>query len=94
MICSPFELGISGDHGGILVLPSDLPVGGDVATLLGLDDIVLDIEIEPNRPDLMSMLGVARETSAMLARAPRSRYADGAARRRSVEEGAWTNTRD
>ena len=66
MICSPFELGISGDHGGILVLPSDLPVGGDVATLLGLDDIVLDIEIEPNRPDLMSMLGVARETSAMI----------------------------
>jgi phenylalanyl-tRNA synthetase beta chain len=64
MICSPHELGISADHGGILVLSADLPVGGDVATLLGLDDVVLDVEIEPNRPDLMSVRGVAREAAA------------------------------
>jgi phenylalanyl-tRNA synthetase beta chain len=64
MICSPHELGISADHGGILVLSPHLPVGGDVAALLGLDDVVLDVEIEPNRPDLMSVRGVAREASA------------------------------
>src|SRR5439155_20740018 len=52
------------DHGGILILSSDLPLGGDVATLLGLDDLVLDVEIEPNRPDLMSVVGVAREAAA------------------------------
>src|SRR5262249_40554157 len=38
--------------------------GRDVAALLGLDDVVLDVEIEPNRPDLMSVRGVAREASA------------------------------
>src|SRR5437016_12168631 len=64
MICSPHELGVSADHGGILILSSDLPLGGDVATLLGLDDLVLDVEIEPNRPDLMSVVGVAREAAA------------------------------
>jgi phenylalanyl-tRNA synthetase beta chain len=64
MICSPYELGVSADHGGILILSSDLHLGGDVATLLGLDDLVLDVEIEPNRPDLMSVVGVAREAAA------------------------------
>jgi phenylalanyl-tRNA synthetase beta chain len=64
MLCSARELGISADHTAILVLPPDTPVGADVKDRLGLDDAVLDIEIEPNRPDLMSVLGVAREASA------------------------------
>lgn len=64
MLCSARELGISADHGGILVLPPDSPVGADVKSIFGLDDAVLDIEIEPNRPDLMSVLGVARELAA------------------------------
>jgi phenylalanyl-tRNA synthetase beta chain len=64
MICSPHELGISADHGAILILPSDLSPGADVAAALGLDDMVLDVEVEPNRPDLMSVLGVAREASS------------------------------
>ncbi len=64
MLCSPRELAISGDHGGILVLPADTPVGADFKDHFGLDDAVLDIEIEPNRPDLMSVLGVAREVAA------------------------------
>jgi phenylalanyl-tRNA synthetase beta chain len=64
MICSPHELAISADHGGILILSKDLEPGRDVAALLGLDDEVLDVEIEPNRPDLMSVRGVAREASA------------------------------
>jgi phenylalanyl-tRNA synthetase beta chain len=64
MLCSPKELGISGDHGGILILPPESEVGADFKQAFGLDDAVLDIEIEPNRPDLMSVLGVAREVSA------------------------------
>ena len=64
MLCSPWELGISADHGAILVLPPDTPLGADVAPELGLDDVVLDIEVTPNRPDLLSVVGVAREVAA------------------------------
>ena len=64
MLCSPREIGISGDHGGILVLPADAPVGADLAATYGLDDAVLDIEVKSNRPDLLSVLGVAREAAA------------------------------
>ena len=65
MLCSPRELGISQDHGGILVLAEEgWDVGADVKRALGLDDTVLDIEIEPNRPDFLSVYGVAREVAA------------------------------
>jgi phenylalanyl-tRNA synthetase beta chain len=63
MVCSPRELAISDDHAGILVLDRSVEPGSDVAALLGLDDVVLDVEIEPNRPDLMSVIGVAREVA-------------------------------
>jgi phenylalanyl-tRNA synthetase beta chain len=67
MLCSPRELAISQDHEtGILILPDDLPVGADLKSVLGLDDAVLDIEVEPNRPDFLSVYGVARETSSIL----------------------------
>ena len=69
MLCSPRELAISADHGGILVLPpATRPVGVDVAALFGLDDVVFDIEVKPNRPDLMSVAGVAREAAAATGR--------------------------
>ncbi|HET9671739.1 MAG TPA: phenylalanine--tRNA ligase subunit beta, partial [Actinomycetota bacterium] len=62
MLCSPRELAISQEHEtGILVLPGDLPVGADLKSVLRLDDEVLDLEIESNRPDLLSILGIARE---------------------------------
>jgi phenylalanyl-tRNA synthetase beta chain len=64
MICSPRELGISPDHGGILILPSDTPVGADVKEHFGLDDVVLDVEVTPNRPDFLSVAGLAREVCA------------------------------
>jgi phenylalanyl-tRNA synthetase beta chain len=64
MLCSPWELAISPDHHGILVLPPDTPVGADLKAQLGLDDAVLDVEVTPNRPDLMSVVGVAREVAA------------------------------
>ncbi len=47
MLCSEKELGLSDDHAGILVLPGDAPLGTDLATYLGLDDWILEIEITP-----------------------------------------------
>jgi phenylalanyl-tRNA synthetase beta chain len=64
MLCSPHELGISPDHSSILILPPDTPEGADVKQELGLDEVVLDLEIETNRPDLLSVVGVAREVAA------------------------------
>lgn len=64
MLCSPRELGISPDHTGIMVLPPDTPLGADFKSEFGLDDVVLELEIETNRPDLLSVLGVAREVAA------------------------------
>ena len=64
MLCSPKELGISADHSGILLLPRDADPGRDLTGLLGMDDAVVDIEVFPNRPDLLSVVGVARELAA------------------------------
>ncbi|MCS7206663.1 MAG: phenylalanine--tRNA ligase subunit beta [Dehalococcoidia bacterium] len=63
MICSERELGLGDDHTGILVLPEDLPVGTPLAEALG--DTVLEIEVTTNRPDAMSILGVAWEVGAL-----------------------------
>ena len=68
MNCSARELGLSDDHEGIMILPADAPVGVDFATYAGLSDTVLDCEITPNRPDCLSMVGMARETGAVLDR--------------------------
>ena len=64
MLCAPDELGISPSHEGILILPRDLEPGADVQAAFGLDDAVLDIEVTPNRPDFLSVLGLAREVAA------------------------------
>jgi phenylalanyl-tRNA synthetase beta chain len=64
MLCAPDELGISASHDGILVLPGDLEPGADVAEAFGLTGAVLDIEVTPNRPDFLSVLGIAREVAA------------------------------
>ncbi|MGH2687165.1 MAG: phenylalanine--tRNA ligase subunit beta, partial [Actinomycetota bacterium] len=64
VLCSPRELAISTDHSGILVLPAEADPGEDLKSWLGLDDAVLDIEVVPNRPDLLSVYGVAREAAA------------------------------
>ena len=65
MLCSARELAISQDHGGILILNDEgLDVGDDLKHGLGLDEAVLDVEVEPNRPDFLSVFGVAREAAA------------------------------
>lgn len=65
MICSAQELGISEDHDGIMKLDPDAQVGTNMAEYLNLEDIVYDVEITPNRPDLLGMIGVARDLSAL-----------------------------
>ena len=81
MLCSARELGLGDDHAGILELPADAPLGTDVREVLGLDDVVFDLSITPNRPDAMGIVGVARELAAHFGAAVRRRRAR--ARRRS-----------
>ena len=66
MCCSEAELGLGTDHSGIMELPEDTPVGLDFAQWSGIGDTILDCEMTPNRPDCLSMTGVAVEVSAML----------------------------
>ncbi|PZG21558.1 phenylalanine--tRNA ligase subunit beta [Micromonospora craterilacus] len=69
MICSAKELGLGDDHAGIIVLPPDTPAkpGDDARPVVGLDDIVVDAEITPDRGYAMSVRGLARELSHALA---------------------------
>jgi phenylalanyl-tRNA synthetase beta chain len=68
MLCSARELGLSEDHGGLLILdPATVP-GTPIARVLGLDDVVLELNVTPNRADALSHLGVARDLSALLQR--------------------------
>jgi phenylalanyl-tRNA synthetase beta chain len=68
MICSVRELGIGDDHAGILVLPADAGKPGDDAReVLGLDDVVLDIAVTPDRGYCLSIRGLAREAASALA---------------------------
>jgi phenylalanyl-tRNA synthetase beta chain len=69
ILCSERELGVGEEHeAGLLLVNGDAPVGGDLVKHLGLDDHVLEIEITPNRPDCLSVLGVARELAALTGR--------------------------
>jgi phenylalanyl-tRNA synthetase beta chain len=67
MLCSGQELGLGDDPAGILVLPGGLEPGADLREALGLEpDVLYDLEINPNRPDAMSVAGVARDLAARL----------------------------
>jgi phenylalanyl-tRNA synthetase beta chain len=59
MACSEKELGISDSHEGIMVLPAEAPVGTSLSDYLG--DVIFDLEVTPNRPDCLSVIGIARE---------------------------------
>lgn len=67
MMCSGRELGLSDDHGGLLILPEDAPVGVPLHQIVPADTI-LEIEVTPNRPDLLSHHGLARELAALTGR--------------------------
>ncbi len=67
MLCSGREIGLGDDHEGILILDRDLELGSALTDALGLaPDVLYDLEINPNRPDAMSVAGVARDLAARL----------------------------
>jgi phenylalanyl-tRNA synthetase beta chain len=68
MLCSARELGLSEEHEGILELPDELVTGTPLREALGLDDAILTLNVTPNRGDVLSVLGVAREVAAIAAR--------------------------
>ena len=63
MVCSEKELGISDSHEGIMVLPPEAPIGMPLRDYLG--DVIFDLDITPNRPDCLSIIGIAREIAAL-----------------------------
>ncbi len=66
MNCSAAELGMGTDQSGLFILPTDAPVGMPFAEYMGLSDTILELEITPNRPDCLSVAGMAREIAAVL----------------------------
>ena len=68
MICAEDELGLSDDHSGVLILPEDAEPGTPLAKILGDPEPVLDLEVTWNRPDCLSVIGMAREVAALLGR--------------------------
>ena len=74
MLCSISELGLSlsdfpgAVEDGILIIEEDCEVGQDIKKALGIDDVIVDFEITPNRPDCLSVIGLAREVSAVFNR--------------------------
>jgi phenylalanyl-tRNA synthetase beta chain len=65
MLCSEKELALAEDSPGIMILPADLTLGEPVFTALGLKDFQIEIGLTPNRPDCLSVVGVAREVAAL-----------------------------
>ncbi len=69
MLCSAKELGIDADASGLMELPADAPVGESLAKYLGLPDASIELKLTPNRPDCLSVHGLARDVGALFASA-------------------------
>ena len=65
MLCSAVELGLGEESDGIISLATDAPVGQAIADYLNLPDAVIDLDLTPNRGDCFSVLGIARDVSAL-----------------------------
>ena len=65
MLCGASEIGLEDKVDGLLVLPPDAPVGTDIRTYLALDDSIITLKLTPNRADCLSLIGLAREVSAV-----------------------------
>ncbi|AKU20677.1 phenylalanine--tRNA ligase subunit beta [Massilia sp. NR 4-1] len=65
MLCSARELKLSEDHGGLLELPDDAPVGQNFRDYFALNDLKFTVKLTPNKADCLSVLGVAREVAAL-----------------------------
>lgn len=72
MLCSGTEIGITDEDypgaqaDGILILKGDIKLGAPIEQALGMDDVIFDIELTPNRPDCQSVIGISREAAAAL----------------------------
>src|SRR3972149_1843200 len=66
MLCAENELGIGEEGEGILILPEYAMIGERLVDALGLNDVVIEIGVTPNRPDCLSVIGIAREVAAIL----------------------------
>ncbi len=65
MLCSGDELGMPSDVDGLMILPSDAPIGMPIREYLQLDDRLLTLKLTPNRTDCLSIKGIAREVAAL-----------------------------
>jgi len=65
MLCSAAELELGDDHSGIMELPDELTVGTDLRSALALDDVIVDLDLTPNRGDCLSIRGLAREVAVL-----------------------------
>jgi len=65
MLCSTIELGISSEATGVMVLNKEAALGEDIKKIIGVAGTVIEADVLPNRPDCMSMVGIAREVSAV-----------------------------
>jgi phenylalanyl-tRNA synthetase beta chain len=77
MICSEKELGIGEDQKGVMILDPQLKIGLPISVALDLEDYILDLDLTPNRPDCLSIIGVAREVGALfgsLVKKPQIRF--------------------
>ena len=72
MLCSATELGLGDESDGIMELPDDAPVGSSLVDFLALPDAVVDLDLTPNRGDCFSILGIARDMSALTGAALKS----------------------
>lgn len=65
MLCSAAELGLGDDHDGIIELPEDWPAGADLVEMMQLQDVIVDVDLTPNRGDCLSLRGLAREVGVL-----------------------------
>jgi len=65
MLCSKTELGMADQADGLMILPSNAPVGDSIRDYLKLDDVTFDVDLTPNRGDCLSVQGIAREVGVL-----------------------------
>ncbi len=65
MLCSEEELGLGKDRSGIMILSPESPLGQNLSQVLELEDVILDLEVTPNRGDCLSVIGISREIAAL-----------------------------
>ncbi|HEY9016833.1 phenylalanine--tRNA ligase subunit beta [Thiomicrospira sp.] len=76
MLCSGDELGLEQDYDGLKVLAEDAPIGEDIRVYLNLDDMMIDVDLTPNRADCLSVEGLARELAVVSGAVFKQPYAD------------------